>query len=139
MRLLPDYNQKLPAPTCAAPVTSLAPPPSCTASLGPPYCTCTCAASQPRPQSSPTPVVQLASNCSFIQLLPLPTYAASLAPPSNCSQLLPPSSCKASLAPPSNCSFYPAPPTYIPHAYSVSCVRRSMHLTREDFTSLQST
>ena len=35
MRLLPNCNQKLPAPTCAAPVTSLAPPPSCTASLGP--------------------------------------------------------------------------------------------------------
>ena len=36
MRLLPNYNQKLPAPNCAAPLTSLAPLPSCTANLGPP-------------------------------------------------------------------------------------------------------
>ena len=43
------------------------------------------------------------------------------------------------LAPPSNCSFTQLLPLNITHVYSVSCVRRSMHLTREDFTSLQST
>ena len=42
------------------------------------------------------------------------------------------------LTPPSNCSFTQLLPLNITHAYSISCVRRSMHLTREDFTSLQS-